>query len=270
MANRRNPSCEDDPVYATIKRQNARRRKSQGWVEQENPIYSKGFFDDDKSNTYDSVYDEDEDHIYELCEDQYAQLTISQPKVRQKPPTLPVDEPKSRRIPVVTYHPSQQKTACGARPKNKTDEDKPTPPTRSRAEPGSGMISSNKPIAFSNTPKTPKSPWHGATHLYNKNVFCEAVRRCASKHAINAAASIWDLNPPQSNEELERFLSKAVIRITISEGMYILKTANGSLGGGKEKTTPEDVKSKTHSSHRSKSQSRSRYNRTDEFDDSSD
>ncbi|AQX83324.1 tegument protein VP22 [Canid alphaherpesvirus 1] len=264
MASRRISSYEDEPIYATIKRQNGVRRKSSQRIERENPIYERTIPTFEYKNVYDQVCDDDdEDHIYELCENQYAQLTISQPKSRPKPPT-PAEDPKPR-IPVVSYHPSQQKHVYGAI--KKKDEKLDTPPKSTRTEPGSGVISSSKPISFSNTPKTPKSPWYGATHLYNKNVFCEAVRRCASKHAIEAASSIWDLNPPQSNEELEKFLTKAVIRITISEGLGILKTANTPFSCGQK--TADDVKFKSHSSRRSKSQSRSRHSRGD-FDDSSD
>lgn len=102
-------------------------------------------------------------------------------------------------------------------------------PPRPRAPPGANAVASGRPLAFSAAPKTPKAPWCGPTHAYNRTIFCEAVALVAAEYARQAAASVWDSDPPKSNERLDRMLKSAAIRILVCEGSGLLAAANDIL-----------------------------------------
>ncbi|AVT50731.1 tegument protein VP22 [Cervid alphaherpesvirus 2] len=100
------------------------------------------------------------------------------------------------------------------------------PAARSRAPPGAGAVASGRPLAFSAAPKTSKSPWCGPTHAYNRTIFVEAVALVAAEYARQAASSVWDADPPKTNEQLDRLLRTAAIRILVCEGAGLLAAAN--------------------------------------------
>lgn len=51
----------------------------------------------------------------------------------------------------------------------------------------------------------------------------------AAEYARQAAASVWDSDPPKSNERLDRMLKSAAIRILVCEGSGLLAAANDIL-----------------------------------------
>ncbi|ART33235.1 tegument protein VP22 [Bovine alphaherpesvirus 5] len=102
-------------------------------------------------------------------------------------------------------------------------------PPRTRAPPGAAAVASGRPLAFSAAPKTPRAPWCGPTHAYNRTIFCEAVSLVAAEYARQAAASVWDSDPPKCNERLDRMLKSAAIRILVCEGAGLLAAANDIL-----------------------------------------
>ncbi|RXF39370.1 hypothetical protein EG872_15945 [Enterococcus faecalis] len=61
-------------------------------------------------------------------------------------------------------------------------------------------------LAFSDRPCEANVPWRGATHAFNKRIFCAAVGRVAEAHARAAAESLWDMNPPTTDAATRVFL----------------------------------------------------------------
>ncbi|AVT50661.1 tegument protein VP22 [Cervid alphaherpesvirus 1] len=136
----------------------------------------------------------------------------------------------------------RQSSRASSRPRRAAEAPSPQPPARgasvaaavaaparTRAPPGANAVASGRPLAFSAAPKTPKSPWCGPTHAYNRTIFCEAVALVAAEYARQAAASVWDSDPPKSNERLDRMLKSAAIRILVCEGAGLLAAANDVL-----------------------------------------
>ncbi|AIL02928.1 tegument protein VP22 [Equid alphaherpesvirus 3] len=256
----------------------------------ENEIYEGGSARCDDENLYEvpnrqrhvyenTPYEEDdsEENVYEVCagDEVYAIGVYGGANgARQQPPgggrVCPPRgiAPPPKPAPQAT-RPATRASAGGAVPKRPGADGA----GKQRASPGVNAIKSGKRLAFSSTPKTPKAPWHGSTHLYNKNIFCAAVSRVAAAHASDAASSIWDLDPPRSNEDLERFLKAAVIRIIVCEGSKLLEVANAALAETREGSAA--VGGGTYDRrHRSSSRRRSsrcaRPPAGDFFDDSSD
>ncbi|QPI70121.1 tegument protein VP22 [Equid herpesvirus 6] len=221
--------------------------------------------------------DDSEENVYEVCagDEVYAIGTYGGANgARRQPPgrgralppkgVLPPPKPVSR-----PARPATRACAGGAVPKKPAAEGAAKP----RASPGVNAIKSGGRLAFSATPKTPKSPWQGATHLYNKNIFCAAESRIAAAHASDAAASIWDLDPPKNNEDLERFFKAAEIRIMVCEGSKLLDVANAAKSETREGAAAVGAGAYDRR-HRSSSRRRSsrcaRPPADDFFDDSSD
>ncbi|AEM64076.1 VP22 [Suid alphaherpesvirus 1] len=98
-----------------------------------------------------------------------------------------------------------------------------------RAAPGENLDVGRRRLAFSDRPCEANVPWRGATHAFNKRIFCAAVGRVAEAHARAAAESLWDMNPPTTDAALDRFLQAAVVRITVCEGLDLIEAANAVL-----------------------------------------
>nr|Q00039.1 RecName: Full=Tegument protein VP22; AltName: Full=Gene 11 protein [Equine herpesvirus type 4 (strain 1942)]CAA35674.1 B4 [Equid alphaherpesvirus 4] len=176
-----------------------------------------------------------QEHIYETCPgDEFydaceyslvggGKLSTSHGRLS---PTKTTPHPKSAGVTPPQRVPARPATRAAAPSATPTQ---PDCVAKQRTSPGVNSIKSGKSLAFSCTPKTPKTPWYGATHLFNKNVFCAAVSRVAAAHASDAASALWDLDPPKTNEDLDRFLKAAAIRILVCEGSKLLEMANATM-----------------------------------------
>ncbi|AII81025.1 tegument protein VP22 [Equid alphaherpesvirus 1] len=254
---RRRSGCNDanateELVYSTVRSDHRQRRPSRGTfvmrendlydkqsVSKENDLYESASPNDDKVYTRrgmsTAAHYRDSEHIYETCEgDEFydaceysliggGKLSTSNgrqsPAKAQPPPRGAAAAPPPR----VPTRPPTRAAATSTTPRQQDCAPK------QRASPGVNSIKSGKGLAFSGTPKTPKSQWYGATHLFNKTVFCAAVSRVAAAHASDAASALWDLNPPKTNEDLDRFLKAAAIRILVCEGAQLLEVANSTM-----------------------------------------
>lgn len=100
-----------------------------------------------------------------------------------------------------------------------------TEATRKRAPPGWRAVSAGK-FVFSEAPCGDGVMWRPQTSAYNRRVFCYAVATVSYYHGLCAAYKLWDGKPPRTNAELNALLAKASIKINVSEGPDLLKTAS--------------------------------------------
>ncbi|ACT88309.1 tegument protein VP22 [Felid alphaherpesvirus 1] len=261
MAGRRQPAgrTTETPPRVPKNKPTVPLKQVQNRLIMENPLYDTRFFDEDiyeapsnvNNKDYEVVYENldnpyNTEHIYEVEEDplyDYAicgsstnhhkkkdrpstdkTTLVRRPAMVMRHPTqLPVADPKER----CKTGSDTKLAACSSMGCGSPRSTPPSPtPVKPRAAPGTNKVIAGKTLAFSGTPRTSSTPWRGATHLFNKNIFCGAMAKVAARHAADAAASIWDMEPPSNNDELERLLKKAVIRVTVCEGLNLLHTAN--------------------------------------------
>ncbi|ASW27057.1 tegument protein VP22 [Beluga whale alphaherpesvirus 1] len=203
----------------------------------------------------------DDEHVYASPDGDDEDCEPQPPRRPTLPPRdAPINHPVQAASPL-TRAGAMRKPRRGSRPREPSQPRQPpgrapdAPPTLrppkggaegparadrpARAPPGAGVGTSKKPLQFSQAPATAGARWAGSTSAFNRAIFCECVATLASFYARQAAEGIWDRDPPRCNEQLDRLLRAAAIKVTVCEGADLVSSANAARAGARAPTSAD-------------------------------